>query len=353
MNALAVVAAGRRLVALDPARHVRDPAGHQPAGRAAGRSTHALLPGVVEALPGDLRADRATTPGGSGGSPASARRRSSACSWPGPRCEIVGWGLIWWGLRGGFDGAVATASATPGTTRASSTSPSASATSSRPSGVLRVLTVVEGLSGLGTLGLVIGFLPILNAAYSARERQLLLLDDLTDARITPVSLVRSHLGRRRRHHRARRHVRGVGAVVRRGLRLPHSLPMLMWFRSKHRGHSWITGLGRGDRRGHRLSRPRCRAPSGGPAMRLHRQSGAAGDRPGRTGRRAAAAALPTLDRAAGSGRSGYTAHAGAPACPMRDFDESFAPPHELRARVPPDDGGVHRRAAGAPRGSGA
>ena len=107
--------------------------------------------------------------------------------------EIFGWGLIWWGLRSGFDGAIQThgdAWYYSGVVYFSIGFGDILPTT----GLLRVLTVVEGLSGLGTLGLVIGFLPSLNAAYSARERQLLLLDDLTDQRVTPVSLVRAYLG---------------------------------------------------------------------------------------------------------------------------------------------------------------
>ena len=156
--------------------------------------------------------------------------------------EIAGWGLIWWGLRAGFDGAIQSlgdawyysgvvyfsigfGDILPAT------------------GLLRLLTVAAGLSGLGTLGLVIGFLPSLNAAYSARERQLLLLDDLTDQRITPVSLVRAYLG-------PDNDVEALDAMFDEWATWcaeiydSHtSFPMLMWFRSKHRGHSWITGLG--------------------------------------------------------------------------------------------------------------
>jgi hypothetical protein len=156
--------------------------------------------------------------------------------------ETFGWGLIWWGLRGGFHGAISS----PGDAWYYSGVVyfSIGFGDILPStGLLRVLTVVEGLSGLGTLGLVIGFLPSLNAAYAARERQLLLLDDLTDERVTPVTLVRGYLD-------------GDGGTTRLDAVFDEwaawcaevydshtSFPVLVWFRSKHRGHSWITGLG--------------------------------------------------------------------------------------------------------------
>lgn len=156
--------------------------------------------------------------------------------------EIFGWGLVWWGLRDSFGAPLAGLSDAwyysgvvyfsigfgdilPGT------------------GGIRFLTVVEGLSGLGTLGLLIGYLPSLNAAYSARERQLLLLDDLGEERITPVSLAASHL-------RADGDLGQLDAMFDEWATWcaeiydSHtSFPVLLWFRSKHRGHSWITGLG--------------------------------------------------------------------------------------------------------------
>ncbi len=155
---------------------------------------------------------------------------------------MFGWGLIWWGFRDSFGGAIETIGDAwyySGVVYFSigfgDILPS--------TGLLRFLTVLEGFSGLGTLGLVIGFLPTLTSAYSARERQLLKLDDLTDARITPISLVQSYVG-------------DDGDLTELNAMFDEwadwcaevydshtSLPVLLWFRSKHRGHSWITGLG--------------------------------------------------------------------------------------------------------------
>ena len=104
--------------------------------------------------------------------------------------------------------------------------------------VALVLTVISM-----ALGLVIGYLPSLYAAYSARERQLLLLDDLTDARITPVSLVRSRMGPDGDTTQLDAMFDEWAAWCAEVYDSHTSLPVLIWFRSKHRGHSWITGLG--------------------------------------------------------------------------------------------------------------
>jgi hypothetical protein len=156
--------------------------------------------------------------------------------------EIFGWGLVWWGLRDGFGAAIddlGDAWYYSGVVYFSigfgDILPS--------SGLLRSLTVLAGLSGLGTLGLVIGFLPSLNAAYSARERQLLLLDDFTDHRVTPVTLVRAYLDEDGGTERLDAMFDEWSVWCAEIYDSHTSYPMLMWFRSKHRGHSWITGLG--------------------------------------------------------------------------------------------------------------
>jgi hypothetical protein len=156
--------------------------------------------------------------------------------------QIIGWGLVWWGLRSSFHpplkdlgeafyySGVVYFSIGFGDILASTE-------------LVRILTIVEAAGGLGTLGLVIGYLPTLSSAYSARERQLLLLDDLGDARITPVSLLRSHIGpdgdTSDLHDLFTTWEEWCADVF----ESHSSLPMLVLFRSKHRGHSWITALG--------------------------------------------------------------------------------------------------------------
>jgi hypothetical protein len=156
--------------------------------------------------------------------------------------EILGWGLVWWGMRAGFDGAIVNlgdAVYYSGVVYFSIGFGDILPTT----GALRFLTVVAGLSGLGTLGLVIGFIPSLTSAYSARERQLLLLDDLTDHRVTPMALIHAHTGPdgdpTELHAMFDRWAEWCAETY----DSHSSFPMLMWFRSKHRGQSWVTALG--------------------------------------------------------------------------------------------------------------
>ncbi|MBX3314166.1 MAG: two pore domain potassium channel family protein [Actinobacteria bacterium] len=156
--------------------------------------------------------------------------------------EITGWSLVWWGLRNGFDDTLSSFS--DAWYYAGVVYFSVGFGDIVPvGGVLRVLTVLGAMSGLATLGLVIGFLPTLNAAYSARERQLLLLDDLGESRITPISLVQALVDQRREAERLWSTFDQWSAWCADVYDSHTSLPMLMWFRSKHPGNSWITGLG--------------------------------------------------------------------------------------------------------------
>jgi hypothetical protein len=156
--------------------------------------------------------------------------------------EILGWGLVWWGLRAGFDGSIANlgdAIYYSGVVYFSIGFGDILPTT----GGLRFLTIVEGLSGLGTLGLVIGFIPSLTSAYSARERQLLLLDDLSDHRVTPMALIRAHTGPGGDPTALNEMFSQWSTWCADVYDSHSSFPMLMWFRSKHRGHSWVTALG--------------------------------------------------------------------------------------------------------------
>jgi hypothetical protein len=184
--------------------------------------------------------------------------------------EILGWGLVWWGLRGhfvtpleGFGDAWYYSGVVYFSIGFGDVLPA--------SGGLRLLTVIEGFTGLGTLGLVIGYLPSLYAAYSAREKRLLLLDDLTDARITPVSLVRSHIGPDADLTELNRMFDDWAEWCADVYDSHTSFPMLIWFRSKHRGHSWVTGLGVVTDAAISFAATVPGADRG-PAMRMYRQS---------------------------------------------------------------------------------
>ena len=243
--------------------------------------------------------------------------------------EMFGWGLVWWGFRDSFG------SPLHGITDAFYYSGvvyfSIGFGDILPStGGMRFLTVVEGFSGLGTLGLVIGFLPTLTQAYAARERQLLKLDDLTDARITPVSLVRSYVG-------PDGDLTALNAMFDEWADWcaevydSHtSLPMLLWFRSKHRGHSWITGLGVVTDAAIAFVAT-VPGQDHGPAIRIQRQavrlvSGLA-----------ARVGIEPVDDPPLASRwwsVGYSAMATT-GLPMRDFDDSYGRIRALRSEFHP------------------
>jgi hypothetical protein len=155
--------------------------------------------------------------------------------------EILGWALIWWGLRGGFEPPLVH----PGDALYFSgvtffTIGFGDIVPAQPAA--RALALVEGASGLCTLALVIGYLPALYNAYSTREAQLLMLDDLTGERISPSSLIDAHA--------PDADVEGLYNLFRewerwcaQTLETHTSYPMLAYFRAQHRGQSWVTALG--------------------------------------------------------------------------------------------------------------
>jgi hypothetical protein len=106
----------------------------------------------------------------------------------------------------------------------------------------RILTLVEVVTGLGTIALLISYLPTLYGAYSRREARLLTLDDPAGGRITPVRVVAVHAGDG-----------DVDLLYRffadwemwtaEVLESHVSYPMLAVFRSQHIGQSWVTALG--------------------------------------------------------------------------------------------------------------
>jgi hypothetical protein len=243
--------------------------------------------------------------------------------------SIAGWGLIWWGVRSQF-----------------SVPPESVGDAFYYSGVAyfsigfgdllpgstftKALSILAAMDGLGTLGLVIGYLPTLSSAYKERESQLLLLDDLTDARITPVSLILSHTGPDGDSSELDIMFREWERWCADVFESHSSLPMLVLWRSKHRGHSWITALGvvTDAAIDHIAITP---GAERGPAMRLYRQSVRLvrylSDRFG----------LPTDDYQLPGPEAWAVAHrhlteAGAA---HRSAEESFALLHELRAPFHP------------------
>jgi cbb3-type cytochrome oxidase subunit 3 len=151
---------------------------------------------------------------------------------------MLGWSLLYWGLKFSVDGAsnfgtilyyAGTALLTP-------------AFGTAHGAAQRTLTLIETLTGLGTIALLISYLPALYGAYSKREARLLTLDDPLGARITPVRVIAVHSGDGELDllYRFFAEWEMWMAEV---LESHVSYPMLALFRSQHRGQSWITALG--------------------------------------------------------------------------------------------------------------
>ena len=107
---------------------------------------------------------------------------------------------------------------------------------------VRFLSLVETLTGLGTIALLISYLPALYGAYSRRETRLLTLDDPVGGRLTPLRViaVQASDGNLDMFNRFCADWEMWTAEV---LESHTSYPMLALFRSQHPGQSWITALG--------------------------------------------------------------------------------------------------------------
>ena len=102
--------------------------------------------------------------------------------------------------------------------------------------------VVESFSGVITIALVIAYLPSLYNAYSERERKLMTLDAGTEERIRPVELITAWAPDADVSELIS-HFSDWEDWVAGVIETHTSFPMLMLFRSHHRGQSWITALG--------------------------------------------------------------------------------------------------------------
>ena len=159
------------------------------------------------------------------------------CAWVAQ--QVVGFGLIWWGL-GGIGGAESLGDEI------------------YYSGVVyftlgfgelvpvetipRFGALIEAFCGVLTTALVIGYLPSLYSAYSERERKLMTLDDGNEGRITPTNLILSRCpdgdtsGLESFFKEWEQWITGV-------IETHGTFPMLVLFRSKHPGQNWVTALG--------------------------------------------------------------------------------------------------------------
>jgi hypothetical protein len=118
--------------------------------------------------------------------------------------------------------------------------------------------------------LVIGYLPTLFNAYSRREAQLLVLDDLTDERTSSTGLIEAW--------HADGGLDGLAAAFADWERWcaevfdSHTAyPMLALFRSRQPGQHWLTALGVVTDAA-AICLAAVRGPRAGPALRLHRRA---------------------------------------------------------------------------------
>ena len=151
---------------------------------------------------------------------------------------LLGWALVYLGLGQppGAHGDWATTVYYAGTGLFAASFGSARATSAQ------LLSLVETVMGLGTVALMISYLPALYGAYSRREAKLLTLDDPIGGRITPLRVIVVHSGGTDLE-RLYRFCADWEQWMAEILESHTSYPMLALFRSQHAGQSWITALG--------------------------------------------------------------------------------------------------------------
>ena len=151
---------------------------------------------------------------------------------------MIGWSLVYWGLDQRIGGTTewGTLVYYAGTSLVTPVFGSAHG------GVVRMLTLLETLTGVVTIALMISYLPALYGAYSRREARLLTLDDPLGGRITPVRVIA--LAAPDGDVEMLFHTLGEWQMWVADLLESHvSYPMLALFRSQHPGQSWVTALG--------------------------------------------------------------------------------------------------------------
>jgi len=153
--------------------------------------------------------------------------------------QVVGFGLIWWGV-GGLDGATSLfdsiyySGVVYFTLGFGEVVPA--------DAVPRIGALAEAMAGVLTTALLIGYLPSLYGAYSERERMLMTLDDGSEDRVTPTNLViaRAPGGDT---SQLMPFFKDWELWIASVLETHTAFPMLRLFRSKQVGQSWITALG--------------------------------------------------------------------------------------------------------------
>ncbi len=153
--------------------------------------------------------------------------------------QVVGFGLIWWGIGAvGQDATLIDSIYYSGvvylTLGFGELVPS--------SIVPRLGALVEAFSGVLTTAMVIGYLPSLYGAYSQREQKLMTLDDGREERISPTNLLMSRAPTAEVDD-VLRFFEGWEEWVANVIETHTTFPMLKLFRSKHSGQNWVTALG--------------------------------------------------------------------------------------------------------------
>ncbi len=153
---------------------------------------------------------------------------------------LIGWAIVWVGLRHSLPGVEDFGGAVyySGVVLLTIGFGDITATAMVP----RLLTLAEATTGLASIALGIAYLPVLYGAYGRRESKLLTLDLPSGERITPTRLVLSQApgGDLDALYRF---FEGWEQWMAEVLESHTSYPMLTFFRSQHRGQSWITALG--------------------------------------------------------------------------------------------------------------
>ena len=154
--------------------------------------------------------------------------------------EIIGWGFVWYGLRASFEGidSVIESWYFSGvnffTVGFGDILPL--------SGWTRILAVCSAFTGVITTALVVGFLPTLYSAYSDREAELLTVDDLSGTYVTAIGLIELNAPDgdvTALYRRFEEWERWVARVI----QSHTAYRMLVMFRSRRAGQSWLAGLG--------------------------------------------------------------------------------------------------------------
>jgi hypothetical protein len=153
--------------------------------------------------------------------------------------QIIGFGLIWWGL-GGVAGADSLGDALYYSGVVYFTLGFGEVVPAEV--VPRIGALAEAFAGVLTTAMVIGYLPAMYSAYSERERKLMTLDAGTTERITPTALVISRAPTADPDELVA-YFAGWEDWVAGVIETHTSFPMLMLFRSQHRGQNWVTALG--------------------------------------------------------------------------------------------------------------